>query len=33
MLVALMGDIRLAILEDRFEQFATDFLEHWERII
>lgn len=30
-LLGLMRDIRLAIIDHRFEQFATDFIEHWER--
>jgi len=29
-LVTLMSDIRLAILQGCFEQFAADFFEHWE---
>jgi queuine tRNA-ribosyltransferase len=29
-LLSLMAEIRQAILNHRFEQFATDFLEHWE---
>lgn len=30
-LLSLMSDIRLAITQGRFGQFAADFLEHWER--
>jgi queuine tRNA-ribosyltransferase len=29
-LVSLMGDIRLAIIQSRYSQFAADFLERWE---
>jgi queuine tRNA-ribosyltransferase len=32
-LVSIMGDIRLAILENRFDHFATDFLKQWERAL
>lgn len=32
LLLTLMSDIRQAILIGRFNQFATDFLEHWEKI-
>jgi queuine tRNA-ribosyltransferase len=30
-LLSLMDDIRQAIINGRFDQFATDFLKHWER--
>jgi queuine tRNA-ribosyltransferase len=29
-LLSLMSDIRLAIIQGRFTQFAADFMEHWE---
>jgi queuine tRNA-ribosyltransferase len=29
-LLCLMNDVRQAIINGRFEQFAADFLEHWE---
>jgi queuine tRNA-ribosyltransferase len=29
-LLALMADIRKSLIEGQFEQFAADFLEHWE---
>jgi queuine tRNA-ribosyltransferase len=29
-LVALMSDIRLAILQDKFKDFAVNFFENWE---
>jgi queuine tRNA-ribosyltransferase len=30
-LLSLMDDIRQAIVNGRFDQFATDFLKCWER--
>ena len=31
MLITLMSDIRLAIVQNRYARFASEFLEHWEK--